>query len=65
MSIIAEWATRIRPGFAKATVATCIEGLKVVVRRKDTQNGPGFGLVNSSTNVRSFFFFFFDVEMCV
>lgn len=29
MSIIAEWATRIRPGFAKATVATCIEGLKV------------------------------------
>lgn len=40
----------------------------MVVRRKDTHDGPGLGLVSSSTTMifRGLFFLFFsDVEMCV
>lgn len=39
----------------------------MVVRRKDTHDGPGFGLVSSSTTMifRGLFFSFSDVEMCV
>lgn len=58
MSVIAGRATGIRPGSAKAKVATHTEGLQEEVRKEDTHDGPGFGLVNSSTTVifRGLFF---------
>ena len=64
MSIIAEWATRIRPGLAKATVVTCPEGLKVGGEKEGYTKWARIW-IGQLFHKHKVFFFFFLMWKCV